>query len=136
IIELSNLLMQYLSKGKNMMYRENLQQLIMQQQKLFKELQQNKTEDVIARFRENDKKILAEFSVNLNDTVDYYNTCNADELLLLSILIIDLSKHFRSNELVNCFENRVDRLEDGSLKKSLKLEVDFIKSSLKDEFFI
>ncbi|MDE7078821.1 MAG: hypothetical protein K2O95_01735 [Clostridia bacterium] len=118
------------------MYKEDLKQLIMQQQNLLKKLKEERSEEVIAQFRENDKRILAEFSINLRDTIDYYNTCNADELFLLSIFIIDLSKYFRSNELVNCVEDRIAILEDDALKRSLKLELDFIKSSLSNEFFI
>ncbi len=113
------------------MYKEDFKELINNQLTLCNEIKEKKaSEEDIAKFRENDKKILAEFSINLNDTIDYYNQCNADELSLLSILIIDLTNHFRSNELVNCFEKRIAKLEDKLLKKCLENELDFIKSSL------
>ena len=110
------------------MYRQDIKELIKEQLNLLKE---ERTEEVIARFRENDKKLLAEFSINLNDTLDYYNTCDEDELTLLFILVVDLSNHFRTKELVDCVEKRISRAENQSLKSSWEIELGFIKSELK-----
>ena len=113
------------------MYREELDRLIAQQHSLSKELKGNMSDDIVAKFRENDKRILAEFSINLNDTVDYYNNCDEEYLMLLSILIADLTEYFRSDKLVNCFANRIAGVKNPTLKQSLEFELDFIRGMLK-----
>ena len=107
------------------MYREELDRLIAQQHSLSKELKGNMSDDIVAKFRENDKRILAEFSINLNDTVDYYNNCDEEYLMLLSILIADLTDY------LNCFANRIAGVKNPTLKQSLEFELDFIKGMLK-----
>ncbi len=104
------------------MDKENLKQLIAEMPQI---LELSKTEGSNINFKEYYEAILAELSINLNDTIDFLNSCNQDEFYWSCSFVIDLSKRFRSKELVDCVESNVARLDSKFAREALQFELDY-----------
>ena len=107
------------------MDRGYLKQLFVKMQEIIKI---DSHDEKLALLKENNKKIVTELSINLNDTIDFLNTCSAEELYWSCAFIIDLSEYFRTKELVKCIESNMARVAEKGLRESIKLELDFIKN--------
>lgn len=68
---------------------------------------------------------------NLDNTIDYINTCSKDELNYISECFDDLCEYFQSQELIDCVENNITRFNDESLQEQLKIEFESMKFYLK-----
>ena len=109
------------------MDRENLQQLFINMQDIFK---LESRDEKLALLKENNQLIVEELTGNLNDTIEFLNTCSEKELYLSCAFILDLTEYFRTNEFVKVVEDNMARVKDKSLAVSIKLEIDFIKDYL------
>lgn len=111
--------------GRIKMDREYLKQLFVNMQEIMKV---DSLDEKLALLKENNKMIVDELSINLNDTIDFLNTCSAKELFWSCAFIIELSEYFRTKELVKCIESNMARVAEKGLRESIKLELDFIKN--------
>ena len=75
----------------------------------------------------NFNKRLAELKINLDDTINYLNTCSKQELDWASETFEDLSEYFKSQRLIECVERNITRFPDEELQKQLKMELEYMK---------
>ena len=78
----------------------------------------------------NFNKRLAELKINLDDTINYLDTCSKQELDWASETFEDLSEYFKSQRLIECVERNITRFPDEELQKQLKMELEFMKHSM------
>lgn len=78
----------------------------------------------------NFNKRLAELKINLDDTINYLDTCSKQELDWASETFEDLSEYFKSQRLIECVERNITRFPDEELQKQLKMELEFMKHSI------
>lgn len=78
----------------------------------------------------NFNKRLAELKINLDDTINYLDTCSKQELDWASETFEDLSEYFKSQRLIECVERNITRFSDEELQKQLKMELEFMKHSI------
>ena len=64
---------------------------------------------------------------NLDNTIDYINTCSEDELDYISECFEELSEHFQSQELIDCVKNNISRFNNPELQAELKMELEYMK---------
>ena len=64
---------------------------------------------------------------NLDNTIDYINTCSEDELDYISEWFEELSEHFQSQELIDCVKNNISRFNNPELQAELKMELEYMK---------
>ena len=98
------------------MDREYLKQLFVNMQEIMKV---DSLDEKLALLKENNKMIVDELSINLNDTIDFLNTCSAKELFWSCAFIIELSEYFRTKELVKCIESNMARVAEKGLSLTL-----------------
>ena len=112
------------------MNREYLRQLAIEADDIEEKDPQN---DVL--WYENFDKRLAELTKNLDDTIEFLDTCSAQELSAFSEVFEELSEHFRSQKLIECVERNVTRFDDPALQEQLKMELGYMETSFgrKDE---
>ncbi len=72
-------------------------------------------------------KIYDELSQNLDETINYCDTCNSEELFFISQVFEELSEHFKSQKLIECVERNVFRFSDKELQDQLKMELEYMK---------
>lgn len=75
----------------------------------------------------NFNKRLAELKINLDDTINYLDTCSKQELDWASETFEDLSEYFKSQRLIECVERNITRFPDEELQKQLKMELEYMK---------
>ena len=75
----------------------------------------------------NFNKRLAELKINLDDTINYLNTCSKQELDWASETFEDLSEYFKSQRLIECVERNITRFPDEELQKQLQMELEYMK---------
>ena len=78
----------------------------------------------------NFNKRLAELKINLDDTINYLDTCSKQELDWASETFEDLSEYFKSQRLIECVERNITRFSDEELQEQLKMELEFMKHSI------
>lgn len=75
----------------------------------------------------NFNKRLAELKINLDDTINYLDTCSKQELDWASETFEDLSEYFKSQRLIECVERNITRFSDEELQKQLQMELEYMK---------
>ena len=75
----------------------------------------------------NFNKRLAELKINLDDTINYLDTCSKQELDWASETFEDLSEYFKSQRLIECVERNITRFPDEELQKQLQMELEYMK---------
>lgn len=75
----------------------------------------------------NFNKRLAELKINLDETINYLNTCSKQELDWASETFEDLSEYFKSQRLIECVERNITRFPDEELQKHLNMELEYMK---------
>ncbi|MDE6275474.1 MAG: hypothetical protein K2M75_02925 [Clostridia bacterium] len=65
-----------------------------------------------------------ELSINLNDTINFFDTCSTDEFYWCSMQFVNLAKNFRSKELVACVERNIARIESKFTREELNFELE------------
>ena len=75
----------------------------------------------------NFNKRLAELKINLDDTINYLDTCSKQELDWASETFEDLSEYFKSQSLIECVERIITRFPDEELQKQLQMELEYMK---------
>lgn len=68
-----------------------------------------------------------ELSVNLNDTIEFFDTCSTDEFYWCSMQFVNLAKCFRSNELAKCVERNIARIDSKFKREELNFELEEMK---------
>ncbi|MGM9970848.1 MAG: hypothetical protein ACI35W_00365 [Anaeroplasmataceae bacterium] len=58
---------------------------------------------------QNQEQLFEIFKVNLNECIEFLDSCSAEELYWISELFDDLSEHFKSQELIECMERNALR---------------------------
>jgi DNA-directed RNA polymerase subunit F len=74
----------------------------------------------------NRQKRFAEMSKSVNETITYLNKCSEMELLLATEVLEDLSKHFKSKELIQCIERNAQRCFEKETKKQLDMTLEYM----------
>lgn len=82
---------------------------------------------------ENYKQRLKILTKNLENTMDYLNTCSEDEFDYISECFEELSKYFKSQDLINCVKSNISRFDNPELQKQLKMEIEYMKFYLNDK---
>ncbi len=78
----------------------------------------------------NRDKRFKEMSKDINETIKYLNECSEDELVWATEVLEELSKHFKSKELVDCVLNNASRCVDEENKRQVLQEVEYMKVHL------
>ena len=76
---------------------------------------------------ENYNQRLEILTKNLDNTIDYINTCSEDELDYISECFEELSEHFQSQKLIDCVKNNISRFNNPELQAELKMELEYMK---------
>jgi hypothetical protein len=76
---------------------------------------------------ENYNQRLEILTKNLDNTIDYINTCSEDELDYISECFEELSEHFQSQKLIDCVKNNIARFNNPKLQAELKMELEYMK---------
>ena len=77
---------------------------------------------------ENCAKRLEEMKKDINETIEYLDTCSRQELFWASEILEELSEHFKSKKLIECVERNVMRFSDKELQDILKTELEYMRS--------
>ena len=64
--------------------------------------------DILTEQSQNDQFDI--LSLNLSDTIDFFNNCSPEELYWVSELFERLSEHFKSKELIECMKRNALRM--------------------------
>lgn len=64
---------------------------------------------------------------DLDNTIDYINTCSEDELYYISECFEELSEHFQSQKLIDCVKNNISRFDNPELQAELKMELEYME---------
>lgn len=72
-------------------------------------------------------KRLAELSKNLDETIEYLDTCSEKELDWMSEVFEELSEHFKPQKLIDCVERNITRFDNPDLREELKMELKDMK---------
>lgn len=80
-----------------------------------------------AIWEENLDKVFGLLCEDLEDTIEYIDTCSQDELDFICPLLEGVSKHFQSQELIDCVERNITRFDDWELQADLATELSFMK---------
>ena len=75
-------------------------------------------------------KRLAELCKNLDETVNYIDTCSEKELDWMSEVFDELSEYFKSQKLIDCVERNITRFDNSELQEQLKMELRYMKMHL------
>ncbi len=76
---------------------------------------------------ENKDKRLIEMAKNLDETINYLDSCNQIELFWATEVLEELSEHFKSQKLIECIERNIYRFPDKELQEQLKMELEYMK---------
>ena len=107
------------------MDKKYLKKLAEQTEQIEKNDPQN---DVLWKNNYNEK--LKKLSVNLDDTIDYLNTCSEMELFAYSEIFGELYELFKSNSLIDCYIYNSKRFDNPELQECITNEISFIKKDL------
>ena len=80
---------------------DKVKELILERSKM------NPQNDILAG--QNQEQLFEIFKVNLNECIEFLDSCSAEELYWISELFDDLSEHFKSQELIECMERNALR---------------------------
>lgn len=78
-------------------------------------------------WRINFDKVLAELCKNLDDTIEFFDTCTQKELDWCSETFEELSQYFKSQSLIDCVQRNITRFSDKELQKQLQIELEYMK---------
>ncbi len=76
---------------------------------------------------ENKDKRLIEMAKNLDETINYLDSCTQIELFWATEVLEELSEHFKSQKLIECIERNIYRFPDNELQEQLKMELEYMK---------
>ena len=93
--------MQKIRKEELLMNTSKLKELIKEREQI------DAQNDVLTEQNHNEQFEL--LSDNLQETMDFLNTCSPEELYWVSELFEKLSEHFKSQELIDCMECNAKR---------------------------
>ena len=68
-----------------------------------------------------------ELSINLNDTINFFDTCSVEEFYWCSMQFVNLANNFRSRELVECVERNIARIDSKFTREELNFELEEMK---------
>lgn len=75
---------------------------------------------------ENCEKRLSLMKQDLNETIDYLNSCSALEFVWATEILDDLSEYFKSKELVECVKNNMSRFDDEFVIEQIKMVLKYM----------
>ena len=58
---------------------------------------------------QNQEQLFGIFKVNLNECIEFLDSCSAEELYWISEIFDDLSEYFQSSDLIECMERNAAR---------------------------
>lgn len=58
---------------------------------------------------QNQEKLLEIFKINLDESIEFLDSCSSEELYWISELFEELSEFFKSQELIECMERNAKR---------------------------
>lgn len=84
-------------------------------------------------YYQNTEKMTKILTKNLDDTIEFLNTCSKKELDWASACFEELSEYFKSQKLIDCVESNISRFDNPELQKQLKMELGYMKFYLNDK---
>jgi hypothetical protein len=79
---------------------------------------------------ENSQKRLNEMSKNLDDTINYLDTCSDLELFWATEVLEELSARFKSKKLIECVERNITRCTNDEVKSQLLMTLGYMKQHI------
>lgn len=105
------------------MDREYLKQLV-------DEVAAQSDDDKSMRWMDNYNKRLEELKKDLDETINYIDTCSEKELFWVSEVFDELSEYFQSQKLIDAVERNVKRFDSERLQDLLKAQLDDMRHYL------
>ena len=78
-------------------------------------------------------KRLEALTKDLDETIEYLDTCSKKELDWMSEVFEELSEHFKSQRLIDCVERNVTRFDDPELQDELRMELEYMRLAVSEE---